>query len=78
MIEVGQEFDSTWQWITWGVMALLFFVYNHYRMELRDYLFPNIATDRGRRQIFDITTFMGGMFVFLMIWGFVLESIYNS
>ena len=73
-----QEFDSTWKWVTWAVMILLFLMYDHYRRQLKDFLYPKIVTDRGRRQVYDLTTFLGGVIVFLMTWGYILEWIYNG
>lgn len=73
-----QEFDSTWQWVTWAVFFVLFLFYYHYAQELKDHIFPRIVADRGKRQLFDAGALAGGIVIFLMAWGFVLEWIYNG
>lgn len=74
---MGGQFDSTWQWISWAVTVVLFLVFNHWREELRDCLFPLRIAQRGVRQLFDISTFTTGMLVLLYVWSVVMEWIYN-
>lgn len=76
-VEYAQEFDSTWQWITWLVFALLFIGYYILAEKLRDKVFPNIVTDQGKRQFYNLVAILGGIAVFLLMWGYVLERIYN-
>lgn len=77
-MEPVQEFDSGWKWITWAVMLLLFFVYYHYAQALKEHLFPNTISDRSKRQLFDFGSVAGGIVMFLFIWAYVLEWIYNG
>lgn len=77
-MEVVQEFDSTWQYLTWGIIFVLFLLYYHYAQILKEHFFPDVVTDRGKRQLFDFGSVAGGMILFLMLWAFVLERLYNG
>jgi hypothetical protein len=75
---MGEEFDSTWQYVTWVIMVAVFFIYNHFRAMLRDHIYEDTIENKGHRQIYDFATCMGGGIVILMLWGWSLEVIYNG
>ena len=74
---MGNEFDSTWKWITWAIMIVVALVYNHFRVMFREYKYDDTIENKGHRQIYDFTTCIGGGFVILMLWAWSLEAIYN-
>lgn len=76
-MEVVQEADITWMWLTWAITVVLFFVCLKYVEALKNRIYPKIVTQRHERRVFDLLIFPVLAVVFLFLWGLALGFFYS-